>query len=134
MRIKPHLPQTCFTNKWKVQIITISDFFFILTVLILWVLYSTYFFLFFLTGLKTHRKITKVSYWNYYCYKLQIKQLNKSTLLHVGRLLQQYMVDMYIKLETSRLDFFVTNNMKFVLNYIKELLIVFMLLKHKVIK
>ena len=27
-------------------------------------------------------------------------------LLHIGRLLQQYVVDMYVKIETSRLDFF----------------------------
>ena len=39
-------------------------------------------------------------------YKLQIREHNQSILLHGDRLLQQYIVDMYIKLETSRLDFF----------------------------
>ncbi|XP_071924722.1 uncharacterized protein [Coffea arabica] len=36
----------------------------------------------------------------------QIRPEDKSMLLHIGRLLQQYVVDMYIKIETSRLDFF----------------------------
>ena len=47
-----------------------------------------------------------VSCREYYCYKLQIRLLDKSILLHAGRLLQQYVVDMYIKIETSRLDYF----------------------------
>ncbi|XP_073277631.1 uncharacterized protein [Primulina huaijiensis] len=48
----------------------------------------------------------------YYCYKLQIREIDKSFLLHTGRLLQQYIVDMYIKIETSWLDFFKTSNMQ----------------------
>ena len=37
---------------------------------------------------------------------MQIRQNTTSLLLHSGRLLQQYVVDMYIKLESSRLDYF----------------------------
>ena len=42
----------------------------------------------------------------YYCYKLQIRPAQKSLLLHAGRLLQQFLVDMYVKIETARLDYF----------------------------
>ena len=42
----------------------------------------------------------------YYYYKLQIIPKITSILLHSKHLLQQYVVDMYIKLETSRLDYF----------------------------
>ncbi|XP_074278501.1 uncharacterized protein LOC141602089 [Silene latifolia] len=48
-----------------------------------------------------------VSYLEYYCYKLQNKPRNM--LLRAGRCLQQYMVDMYIKLENTRLDYFRNN-------------------------
>ncbi|XP_074303199.1 uncharacterized protein LOC141637624 [Silene latifolia] len=41
----------------------------------------------------------------YYCYRLQICPNDSSILLRCGRLLQQYVVDMYIKLESTRLDF-----------------------------
>jgi Helitron helicase-like domain at N-terminus len=43
--------------------------------------------------------------WEYYAYKLQIS--TKISLFHLGgRLLQQFIVDMYIKIETSRLMYF----------------------------
>ncbi|GJV57128.1 uncharacterized protein Tco_1458133, partial [Tanacetum coccineum] len=42
----------------------------------------------------------------YYAYKLQIRKNDKSCLLYFARLLQQYIVDNYVKLETQRLDFF----------------------------
>ena len=45
----------------------------------------------------------------YYCYKLQIRSHEESILLHSSRLLQQYVVDMYVKIETARLDFFFWN-------------------------
>ncbi|KAG5552563.1 hypothetical protein RHGRI_010594 [Rhododendron griersonianum] len=48
----------------------------------------------------------KVSCREYYCYKLQIRDADPSVLLLSGRLLQQYVVDMYIKLENTRLDYF----------------------------
>ena len=47
-----------------------------------------------------------VSCYEYYCYKLQIRVFIRSILLHSGRLFQQYVVDMYIKIETARLDYF----------------------------
>ncbi|XP_073048807.1 uncharacterized protein [Primulina eburnea] len=46
-----------------------------------------------------------VSCREYYCYKFQIRNQNPSVLLYARRLLQQYAVDMYIKLETTRLDY-----------------------------
>ncbi|XP_073121315.1 uncharacterized protein [Henckelia pumila] len=50
--------------------------------------------------------IRMVSCREYYCYKLQIREDDTSVLLYGGRLLQQFVVDMYIKLETTRLDYF----------------------------
>nr|XP_016472237.1 PREDICTED: uncharacterized protein LOC107794274 [Nicotiana tabacum] len=47
-----------------------------------------------------------VSCREYYCYKFQIRKGEKTILLLCGRLLQQFVVDMYIKLETTRLEFF----------------------------
>ena len=49
-----------------------------------------------------------VSCREYYYFKLQIRPSTKSILLIVGRLFQQYVVDMYIKLETTRLNFYKT--------------------------
>ena len=56
--------------------------------------------------LQKKRKRQQVSCREYYCYKLQIRSSHKSILLRSGRFLQQYVVDMYVKLETSRLDYF----------------------------
>ncbi|KAI3822900.1 hypothetical protein L1987_10501 [Smallanthus sonchifolius] len=47
----------------------------------------------------------------YYCYKFQI-QNTENVLLFGGRLLQQFAVDVYIKLETSRLQFYERNQAK----------------------
>ncbi|XP_073121078.1 uncharacterized protein [Henckelia pumila] len=47
-----------------------------------------------------------VSCREYYCYRLQIRLTNTSVILYGGRLLQQYVVDMYVKLETTRLDYY----------------------------
>ncbi|RAL48781.1 hypothetical protein DM860_001101 [Cuscuta australis] len=52
------------------------------------------------------QKKNKVSSREYYAYKLQMRPLNETFLLHTGRLLQQFVVDMYVKLETQRLDYF----------------------------
>ncbi|KAL5572066.1 hypothetical protein UlMin_021663 [Ulmus minor] len=52
------------------------------------------------------KKRNTVSCCEYYCYKLQIRSTGKSILLHSGHLLQQYVIDMYVKLETQRLDYF----------------------------
>ncbi|XP_073156641.1 uncharacterized protein [Henckelia pumila] len=46
-----------------------------------------------------------VSCREYYCYKFQIRSHIQSILFYSRRLLQQYAVDMYIKLETTRLDY-----------------------------
>ncbi|XP_022881047.1 uncharacterized protein LOC111398365 [Olea europaea var. sylvestris] len=55
------------------------------------------------------RKRSQVSCREYYSYKLQIRPSGKSELLHTGRLFQQYVVDMYVKIETTRLDYFRSN-------------------------
>ncbi|XP_019242637.1 PREDICTED: uncharacterized protein LOC109222777, partial [Nicotiana attenuata] len=47
-----------------------------------------------------------VSCKEYYCYKFQIRKGEKTILLLCGRLLQQFVVDVHIKLETTRLEFF----------------------------
>ncbi|KAG2715347.1 hypothetical protein I3760_03G071900 [Carya illinoinensis] len=59
-----------------------------------------------LTTLNRRRKDPIVSCREYYCYKLQIRENVRSILLLSGRLLQQFVVDMYVKIETSRLDYF----------------------------
>nr|XP_027109221.1 uncharacterized protein LOC113729090 [Coffea arabica] len=41
----------------------------------------------------------------YYCYKFQMCQIDKSLLLHCGRLFQQFCIDTYVKIESARLDF-----------------------------
>ncbi|XP_027155467.1 uncharacterized protein LOC113755757, partial [Coffea eugenioides] len=46
-----------------------------------------------------------VSTREYYCYRFQIRDNDESMLLHTLRLLQQFSVDGYVKIETSRLDF-----------------------------
>uniref|UniRef100_A0A1S4BAU6 Helitron helicase-like domain-containing protein n=1 Tax=Nicotiana tabacum TaxID=4097 RepID=A0A1S4BAU6_TOBAC len=53
-----------------------------------------------------HESKSCVSCREYYCYKFQIRKGEKTILLLCGRLLQQFVVDMYIKLETIRLEFF----------------------------
>ncbi|XP_042968932.1 uncharacterized protein LOC122301587 [Carya illinoinensis] len=57
-------------------------------------------------ALNRRRKDPIVSCREYYCYKLQIRENVRSILLLSGRLLQQFVVDMYVKIETSRLDYF----------------------------
>ncbi|KAL4590785.1 hypothetical protein LXL04_003728 [Taraxacum kok-saghyz] len=51
-------------------------------------------------------KARSISIGEYYAYKLQIRFDDKSCLLLFGRLLQQYIVDNYVKLETQRLAYF----------------------------
>ncbi|XP_035540203.1 uncharacterized protein LOC109004666 [Juglans regia] len=58
------------------------------------------------TALNRKMKDPIVSCREYYCYKLQIRENFRSILLLSGRLLQQFVVDMYVKIETSRLDYF----------------------------
>ncbi|KAK9105322.1 hypothetical protein Scep_022166 [Stephania cephalantha] len=53
-----------------------------------------------------HRRI---SCRQYYSYVLQFRPLRMSLLHYSGRLLQQYVVDMYVKIETMRLQYRKTN-------------------------
>lgn len=46
----------------------------------------------------------KVSAMNFYAYRLMIRQDVDNHLLRFRRLLQQYCVDMYVKIETERLN------------------------------
>ncbi|XP_073030017.1 uncharacterized protein [Primulina eburnea] len=55
------------------------------------------------------KNVRMVSCREYYCYRLQIRENSSSLLLYGGRLLQQFVVDMYIKLETTRLDYYRRN-------------------------
>ncbi|XP_074295820.1 uncharacterized protein LOC141623611 isoform X1 [Silene latifolia] len=49
----------------------------------------------------------QISCREYYCYKLQNRPSNM--MLRAGRCFQQYVVDMYVKIENTRLDFFRNN-------------------------
>ncbi|GAA0165809.1 hypothetical protein LIER_40060 [Lithospermum erythrorhizon] len=42
----------------------------------------------------------------YYVYKFQVRENDRSYIVRFGRLFQQYIVNMYIKIESTRLDFF----------------------------
>ncbi|KAJ9558517.1 hypothetical protein OSB04_013131 [Centaurea solstitialis] len=50
----------------------------------------------------------KVTMRNYYCYKFQIRA-HPNVILLGGRLFQQFVVDVYIKIETARLSFIARN-------------------------
>lgn len=47
-----------------------------------------------------------VSAREFYAYRLQMRPFMNSTILQSGRLLQQFTVDMYVKIEPLRLDYF----------------------------
>ena len=47
-----------------------------------------------------------VSAREYYCFKLQVRKKLFNIVLFGGRLFQQWAVDMYIKIETMRLDWY----------------------------
>ncbi|KAG5550811.1 hypothetical protein RHGRI_015690 [Rhododendron griersonianum] len=51
-------------------------------------------------------KVKMVSAREFYAYRFQIREEANSMLLQCGRLPQQFTVDMYVKIETSRLDYF----------------------------
>lgn len=65
--------------------------------------------MYFFSVAQKNKTRAQVSFREYYSYKLQVRPSQKSILLHAGRLLQQYVVDMYVKIETSRLDYFRNN-------------------------
>ncbi|XP_075473566.1 uncharacterized protein LOC142504586 isoform X2 [Primulina tabacum] len=52
---------------------------------------------------------TRITCLNYYAYMLQIRENSPSLLLRGGRLLQQYAVDNYVKIETQRLRWICSN-------------------------
>lgn len=52
------------------------------------------------------KKESMVTTREYYAYRLQIQPSVNSILLPSSHLLQQYIVDMYVKLEIAILDFF----------------------------
>ena len=54
----------------------------------------------------------KVSSMNYYAHRLMIRQNADNYLLRFCRLFQQYCVDMYVKIETDRLNFIRLNQAK----------------------
>jgi len=61
------------------------------------------------TGIR-HRKF--VSTMEYYAYRLQIRPNSINLLLQAGRLFQQYVVDMYVKIESDHLNFHRQNQNK----------------------
>ncbi|XP_073046401.1 uncharacterized protein [Primulina eburnea] len=52
---------------------------------------------------------TRLTCLNYYAYMLQIRENSPSLILRGGRLLQQYVVDNYVKIETQRLRWIRSN-------------------------
>ncbi|XP_031122581.1 uncharacterized protein LOC116025489 [Ipomoea triloba] len=58
------------------------------------------------TVFREGKKRRSVSCREYYAYKFQMRSGDTSLLLHTGRLFQQFIVDIYIKVETQRLDYF----------------------------
>ncbi|GAA0171902.1 hypothetical protein LIER_25835 [Lithospermum erythrorhizon] len=67
---------------------------------------------------RTNHRST-VSCRQYYAYKLHQRPGDTSYLLRFGRLLQQYVVDMYIKIELMRLSYFKNNQDKLRVEYYK---------------
>lgn len=47
-----------------------------------------------------------VSIREYYTFKFQMRARNMPNILNCGRALQQHIVDIYVKIETERLDYF----------------------------
>ncbi|CAD7078183.1 unnamed protein product [Hermetia illucens] len=62
-----------------------------------------------LNGEETTKKVSSM---NYYAYRLMIRQNADNYLLRFSRLFQQYCVDMYVKIETERLNFIGLNQTK----------------------
>ncbi|KAL6579383.1 hypothetical protein OROMI_009599 [Orobanche minor] len=70
-------------------------------------------------GILHTNKRSTVSCRQYYAYKLQQRPADKSYLLLFGRLLQQYVIDMYIKIESMRLEYFAHNQSKMRMDHYK---------------
>ena len=88
---------------WLVQ--NLFRFFFTVGGFFIYDMYLLLFVLFF-AFMGMTKKRDMVSCREYYCCKLQIRRDSESIVLRTGRLFQQYVVDMYVKLETSKLDYF----------------------------
>jgi hypothetical protein len=58
------------------------------------------------TEVKEKKSRKFVSAREYYCFKLQVRKKLFNIILFGGRLFQQWAVDMYIKIETMRLDWY----------------------------
>jgi hypothetical protein len=54
----------------------------------------------------TCNKRKTVSAREYYCYKLQMRPNEVNIMFYGGRLFQQWLVDMYVKVESMRLDWY----------------------------
>ena len=62
-----------------------------------------------------------ISAMNYFAYRLQVGRPNESVTLHYyGRLFQQWIVDMYIVMEQTRLNYLRLIKNKYVQNYIMD--------------
>ncbi|XP_050897815.1 uncharacterized protein LOC127104687 [Lathyrus oleraceus] len=71
----------------------------------------------------------RVSCRAYYSYMLQIRPNDQSMLLNAGRLLQQYVVDNYVKIESGRLRWIKSTKVIYVLNCTKVYMMLCMLVK-----
>ncbi|XP_055543188.1 uncharacterized protein LOC129728760 [Wyeomyia smithii] len=61
------------------------------------------------TGEESNKKVSSM---NFYSYRLMIRKDSDNHLLRYRRLFQQYAVDMYVKIETERLNFIKFNQVK----------------------
>ncbi|CAG8617405.1 18290_t:CDS:2, partial [Racocetra fulgida] len=62
------------------------------------------------SSVKKRRKF--VSTMEFYAYKIQIRPQSTNLLIQSGRLFQQFIVDMYVKIEANRLNFYQQNQNK----------------------
>lgn len=60
-------------------------------------------------GVETNKKVSSM---NFYAYRMMIRQNIDNHLLRYRRLFQQYAVDMYVKVETERLNYIRFNQAK----------------------
>lgn len=63
----------------------------------------------YILGVETHKKVSAM---NFYSYRLMIRQNEVNHILYCRRLFNQYVVDMYAKIETERLNFIRFNQKK----------------------
>ncbi|XP_057790800.1 uncharacterized protein LOC131007904 [Salvia miltiorrhiza] len=63
--------------------------------------------------LRNFKTPSSVAMREYYCYLFQIRTDDIINILRTGRVIQQFQIDTYVKIETQRLDFFRHNQSKF---------------------